>query len=44
MNEGYHQLELDDFSRHLTTFHGTNLRMRYTRLEDIFNKAMDDTI
>ena len=29
MNEGYHQLELDEFSRHLTTFYGTNSRMRY---------------
>ena len=51
MNEGYHQLELDEFSRHLTTFYGTNSRMRYKRLnyetisaQDIFDKAMDDTI
>jgi len=51
MNEGYHQLELDDDSRHLTTFYGTDCKMRYTRLnygtisaQDIFDKAMDDTI
>ena len=51
MNEGYHQLELDEFSRHLTTFYGTYSRMRYKRLnygtisaQDIFDKAMDDTI
>ncbi len=23
MNEGYHQIELDEESRHFTTFHGT---------------------
>ena len=51
MNEGYHQLELDEDSRHLTTFYGTDCKMRYTRLnygtisaQDIFDKAMDDTI
>ena len=51
MNEGYHQLELDKESRHLTTFHGTQQKMRYTRLnfgtisaQDIFDKAVDDTI
>ena len=51
MNEAYHQLELDPVSRHMTTFHGTTGRMRYTRLnygtisaQDIFDKAMDDTI
>ena len=51
MNDGYHQLELDEGSRHLTTFYGTECKMRYTRLnhgtisaQDIFNKAMDDTI
>ena len=51
MNEGYHQIELDKESRHLTTFHETRQKMRYTRLnfgtisvQDIFNKAMDSTI
>ena len=51
MNEGYHQLELDEESRHLTTFYGTHGKMRYTRLnygtissQDIFDKAMDDTV
>lgn len=51
MNEGYHQIELAEESRHLTTFHGTANKMRYTRLnfgavssQDIFDKAMDDTI
>ncbi|KAK2563381.1 hypothetical protein P5673_013077 [Acropora cervicornis] len=32
MNEGYHQLELDEDSRHLTTVYGTDCKMRYTRL------------
>ena len=51
MNEGYYQLELDESSRHMTTFYGTECKMRYTRLnyvtisaQDIFDKAMDDTI
>jgi transposase InsO family protein len=51
MNEAYHQLQLDEESRHLTTFYGTTSRMRYKRLnygtisaQDIFDKAMDDTI
>ena len=51
MNEGYHQILLDKESRHLTAFHGTQQKMRYTRLnfgtisaQDIFDKAMDDTI
>jgi len=51
MNEGYHQLELEKDSKHLTTFYGTDCKMRYTRLnygtisaQDIFDKAMDDTI
>ena len=51
MIEGYHQIELDEESRHLTTFHGTRQNLRYTRLnygtisaQDIFDKAMDDTI
>ena len=51
MNEGYHQLELDEDSRHLTTFYGTDCKMRYTRLsygtisaKEIFDKAMDDSI
>ena len=51
MNEGYHQPELDEDSRHLTTFYGTHYKMRYTRLnygtisaQDIFDKAMADTI
>ena len=33
MNEGYHQIELDKGSRHLTTFHGTQQKMRYTRFK-----------
>ena len=51
MNEGYHQLELDEDSRHLTTFYGTDCKMRYTRLNygtisarNLFDKAMNDTI
>ena len=51
MNEGYHQLELDESNRHITIFYGTECKMRYTRLnygtnsaQDIFEKAMDDTI
>ncbi|RUA05416.1 MAG: hypothetical protein DSY43_04620 [Gammaproteobacteria bacterium] len=51
MNEGYHQLKLDESSRHLTTFYGTTKKFRYKRLnfgaissQDIFDKAMDDTI
>ena len=32
MNEGSYQLELDEDSRHLTTFYGTDCKMRYTRL------------
>ena len=51
MNEGYHQLQLDPDSRHLTTFHGVNGKMRYKRLnygtisaQDVFDKAMDNTI
>ena len=51
VNEGYHQLELNEDSRHLTTFYGTDCKMRYTRLsygtisaQDIFDKAMDDSI
>ena len=51
MNEWYHQLEMDEDSRHLTKFHGTEQKMRYKRLnfgtissQDIFDKAMDDTI
>ena len=30
MNEGYYQLELDESSRHMTTFYGTECKMRYT--------------
>ena len=51
MNKGCHQIELDKESHHLTTFHRTQQKMRYTRLnfgtisaQDIFDKAMDDTI
>ena len=51
MNEAYCQLELCEESCHLTTFYGTHDRMRYKRLnhggqsaQDIFDKAMDDTI
>ena len=51
MNEGYHQLELDPESRHVTTFYGSATKLRYTGLnfgtisaQDIFDKAMDDTI
>ena len=51
MNEGYHQIELDENSRFITTFHGTENKLRYTRLnfgtisaQDIFDKAMDDTL
>ena len=50
MNEGYHQLELDESSRHMNTFYGTECKMKYTRVnygiisaQDIFDKAMDDT-
>ena len=51
MNEAYHQLVLEKASRHMTTFYGTRGRLRYARLnygtisaQDIFDKAMDDTI
>ena len=51
MNEGYHQLELDEDSRHLITFYGTDCKMRYTRLNygtisahNTFDITMDDTI
>ena len=51
MKEAYHQLKLCEESRHLTTYYGTRGRMRYKRLnyggqsaQDIFDKAMDDTI
>ena len=51
MNEGYHQLQFDESSRHMTTFYGTERKMSYTRLnygtissQYIFDKAMDDTI
>ena len=51
MNEGYYQPELDESNRHITTFYGTECKMRYIRLnyvtisaQDIFDKAMDDTI
>ncbi len=51
MNEGYHQLELEENSHHLTTFYGSRKKMRHTRLnygtisaQDIFDKTMDDTI
>ena len=50
MNEGYHQLELDESSRHMNTFYGTECNMRYTRMnygiisaQDIVDKEMDDT-
>ena len=32
MNEGYQQLELDESSKHMTTFYGTECKMRYTKL------------
>ena len=51
MNEAYHQLELHPKSRQLTTFYGTQGRLRYKRLnfgtisaQDMFDKAVDDTI
>ena len=51
VNEAYHQLELEQSSRHLTTFYGISTRLRHTRLnygtnsaQDIFDKAIDDTI
>ena len=51
MNEVYHQLELEQSSRHITTFYGTSTQLRYTRLNygtisalDIFDKAINDTI
>ena len=48
INEGYHQLELEEKSRHLTTFYGTQQKMRLNlgtiSTQDIFDKAMDDTI
>jgi hypothetical protein len=51
MNEAYHQLELHPDSRYITTFHGTQGKMRYKRLnygtisaQDIFDKAMDDVL
>ena len=51
MNEAYHQTEFEENSRHITTFYGTDRRLRYKRLnfgsissQDIFDKATDDTI
>ena len=51
MNEAYHQLELEQSSRHITTFYGTSTQLRYTRLnygtisaQDIIDNAIDDTI
>ena len=51
MNEAYHQIELEESSQHMTTFYGTDGRLRYKRLnfgsissQDIFDKAMDNTI
>ena len=48
MNEAYHQIELAEESRHITTFYGTRQRLPYKRLsygavssQDIFDKAMD---
>ena len=32
MNEGYYQLELDEDSRPLTTFYGTDCKIEHTRL------------
>ena len=32
ISEGCHQLELDEFIRHLTTFYGTNTRLNYALL------------
>ena len=51
MNDGYHQLALDESSRHMTIFYGTECKIRYTKLnyetipaQDIFDKPMDDTV
>ena len=51
MNEGYHQIELEEESRHVTTFYGGNGKKRYTRLnygtissQDIFDNIMTKTI
>ena len=51
MNEGYHQIILDEDSRHLTTFYGAECKLRFTRLnfgtisaQDIFDRAMSETI
>ena len=41
MNEGYHQLELDESSRHMNTFYGTECKMRYTRLNYVTISAQD---
>ena len=50
MNEGYHQIELEE-SRHVTTFYGGNGKKSYTRLnygtissQDIFDNIMTKTI
>ena len=51
MNEAYYQIELDEESKHATTFYGTTKRLRYKQLnygaissKDIFDKTMDNTI
>ena len=51
MNEGYHQIDLEEeSSRHVTTFYGGNGKKRYTRLnhgtissQDIFGNIMTKT-
>ena len=51
MNEGYHQIELEEESHYVTTFYGGNGKKRYTRLnygtifsQDIFDNIMTKTI
>ena len=50
INEGYHQIELEEESCHATTFYGGNGKKRYTRLnygtissQDIFDNIMTKT-
>ena len=50
MNEGYHQIELEEESRHVTTFYLGNGKKRYTKLnygtissQDIFDNIMTKT-
>ena len=46
INEGYHQLELDESSWQMSAFKTRYIRLNYETVfaQDIFYKAIDDTI